>query len=621
MKAVTFILTHILFTCNILTMWGYPGTHRGDKILTNFGIDSIVVDSEIRYYNLDSLLFLIMTEGYTPRVQNINVRYFVDIVDYMPYQKQLEQTEKFRIAAKKYHSKQLAYEADFVDIWNFPAPNDSLFQVKVAMMDNFVSKMHKEKEYEFEIRGREFICNLYLERDEFARPFREFPHIDRLLDRISDVNKSGVNSASKKKFYYWFGQMYYKFRDYDKAVYYYKKAMVEPSEYLYTPYHLYDEGNLRARNALGLYYAQIGDLQTSDSYFRSMLVSPDSVKRRDLCDALALCNLGQNELKRGHYDETVKLIEKGLPVLLHYDYYPQAAEASIALGEAWLAKNNISEVQKAINTARNYINLAGDDDHCSRLFQLMSKYYGIKGNNKLSATYLDSTIIAKENLEKKYNALIILRAEQETFEAEKAAAKEEFRLHKENARNVLISALVIILLCVVALIVFITLYRKKKAAYRELVRYNQQWAHVSVEENGMQNGEDIGDAEYETHAGEQSSNDNYDLICRLQKIFETEKLYKDTRISLEGLARKLDVNRVILSQAINRVTRKNFNLFINEYRVKEAIKIMSDRKSDNLTIDAIAFDAGFNDRRTFYRVFKKITGLSPSDFRKNIPEK
>ncbi|MFT4224367.1 helix-turn-helix domain-containing protein [Dysgonomonas sp.] len=47
------------------------------------------------------------------------------------------------------------------------------------------------------------------------------------------------------------------------------------------------------------------------------------------------------------------------------------------------------------------------------------------------------------------------------------------------------------------------------------------------------------------------------------------------------------------------------------------IKLLSSEKPDIISIDAIALEVGFNNRTSFYQSFKKITGLSPSDFRNN----
>jgi YesN/AraC family two-component response regulator len=52
--------------------------------------------------------------------------------------------------------------------------------------------------------------------------------------------------------------------------------------------------------------------------------------------------------------------------------------------------------------------------------------------------------------------------------------------------------------------------------------------------------------------------------------------------------------------------------------VKEAIHLLSQQASTSKSVDEIADTAGFNDRKSFYRVFKKTTGLSPTDFRKNM---
>ena len=69
---------------------------------------------------------------------------------------------------------------------------------------------------------------------------------------------------------------------------------------------------------------------------------------------------------------------------------------------------------------------------------------------------------------------------------------------------------------------------------------------------------------------------------------------------------------------MNEHHKKSFFTFINEYRVKEVIARFSDRRNDNFTILAIAFDSGFNSKTTFNAIFKTQTGLTPSRYREKF---
>ena len=73
-------------------------------------------------------------------------------------------------------------------------------------------------------------------------------------------------------------------------------------------------------------------------------------------------------------------------------------------------------------------------------------------------------------------------------------------------------------------------------------------------------------------------------------------------------------NRRERGDAVNRCTRAGFSAFINELRIKEAVRLMSGDRLKNLTMEGIAREAGFNKRSTFYRAFKKATGFSPMDY-------
>ncbi len=141
------------------------------------------------------------------------------------------------------------------------------------------------------------------------------------------------------------------------------------------------------------------------------------------------------------------------------------------------------------------------------------------------------------------------------------------------------------------LVVFIILYRRNRNAYRALVQKNQDWASstatvfekVDVPVKNIDVGKDLED---------EPAAEDVMLMKEVHELIKTEKVFKELDLTLESLSKQMNVNRNYLSKAINKTTGKNFNTFINEYRIKEAIKIMSDEKSDLISIDAIALEVG-----------------------------
>ena len=76
----------------------------------------------------------------------------------------------------------------------------------------------------------------------------------------------------------------------------------------------------------------------------------------------------------------------------------------------------------------------------------------------------------------------------------------------------------------------------------------------------------------------------------------------------------MNTNKSYLSQVINEYFRKNFSTFVNEYRVKEASRLLLEKESENYTIEAIANSVGFKSKSAFNSAFKKFTGITPSYF-------
>jgi len=101
---------------------------------------------------------------------------------------------------------------------------------------------------------------------------------------------------------------------------------------------------------------------------------------------------------------------------------------------------------------------------------------------------------------------------------------------------------------------------------------------------------------------------------KLEIAMLQEKLYRNPELTLSELAAHLGTNPSFLSKIINRIFEKNFNDFVNQYRVMEVKAQLSNPEFAHLTIMSLAYDAGFNSKATFNRAFKKFTGDSPKTY-------
>ena len=98
---------------------------------------------------------------------------------------------------------------------------------------------------------------------------------------------------------------------------------------------------------------------------------------------------------------------------------------------------------------------------------------------------------------------------------------------------------------------------------------------------------------------------------------DIEKPYLNADISLPELSERMNIPSHHLSRVINEKLNMNFFDFINQYRVEEVKSRIQDQQYVHLSILGIAFDSGFNTKSAFNRVFKKMTGMTPSEFKRS----
>lgn len=107
------------------------------------------------------------------------------------------------------------------------------------------------------------------------------------------------------------------------------------------------------------------------------------------------------------------------------------------------------------------------------------------------------------------------------------------------------------------------------------------------------------------------------FLSDLQVLLQNEKVFREEGLTIGKLAEKLDVKEYKLRRAINdHLGFRNFNDFLNQYRVQEACEILLDPQQKELTILEIAYQLGYQSIGPFNAAFKKHTALTPTGYRK-----
>lgn len=108
------------------------------------------------------------------------------------------------------------------------------------------------------------------------------------------------------------------------------------------------------------------------------------------------------------------------------------------------------------------------------------------------------------------------------------------------------------------------------------------------------------------------------IIKSLSVLMQNEMPYMDSTLTLNKLAEKLSVSPHNLSEVINTKLNQNFFDYVNSYRIDKVKKDLADSGKQNITLLAIAIDAGFNSKSSFNSTFKKFTGMTPTEYKRSL---
>lgn len=114
------------------------------------------------------------------------------------------------------------------------------------------------------------------------------------------------------------------------------------------------------------------------------------------------------------------------------------------------------------------------------------------------------------------------------------------------------------------------------------------------------------------------SEQDHDILLKVKTLLDETRLYQNENLNLTRLARKSGIPSRQISGAINRVSGENVSRFINNYRIHEACRQLTETE---LPVTTIMLDAGFQTKSNFNKEFRRVTATSPSLWRENNRDK
>lgn len=256
------------------------------------------------------------------------------------------------------------------------------------------------------------------------------------------------------------------------------------------------------------------------------------------------------------------------------------------------------------------------------LLDMMSEnYFALKDYKSARDKYrkrIEATSIIKANAEE-----FMAREREMTIKMIRHESAEAIARHELKSRNVILGlAIVIILMLVAVIVIVVRNSRKRNDMYKKVVRQNKE--ALKREKELLERVNQLSDtsnvasdtAGYPSEKAYMLGNQRDEIWLRLRDLMEKDKLYSDSQLNRENLADRLETNRTYLTLLIKEKTGSDLPHFINGYRIKAAIRLLSEEGAENVVLKDLWESLGFASHSTFFRAFKAEVGMSPSDYRR-----
>ncbi len=322
------------------------------------------------------------------------------------------------------------------------------------------------------------------------------------------------------------------------------------------------------------------------------------------------------DFRTGRFTEAMQRLKTAAGMVdSEYDHDMYVSMTLLMAAEAAIKGGDAPEARTLIDEAATH--MQGYEDFNGKIFfnKVLSEYYRLVGDYKAAAAYDLRSLVLRDSLYSARNMTAISDLEQDMITSRyntelKEAELQQQILREKNARQRSLILVISLSSAVIITLLLFLIYKRRKLTE---CRYDLFLKNVDL----PQKEESIGNSASDVPP-EESENDSRCLAETFDKVkdfLSHRPEVFDPAFSIDTMSELSGIPIRIISRAINRYAGKNFSLFVGDYRIREACRILIEADPDGRpTIEAVAEKVGYRSRSHFSRTFKAVTGLTTTEF-------
>jgi tetratricopeptide (TPR) repeat protein/DNA-binding CsgD family transcriptional regulator len=373
---------------------------------------------------------------------------------------QPDSNSAFRVAGnlmefgKKHQDIALQLEAELYAIYyiktNYPQQEERILNT----LNDIIRQAIHSKSWVAELKAKTVLADFYWKNlQNYELALEEYNKLYHMLDQVKISEY-----PEKVQVLYAIGSAYFYFKDYSKAIWYFRKV---PQSEMVADFQKYCY--IQSVNTMGIAYQELGNLDSSDYCFNQLCQYCARIKDSTWIN-IVKGNRGQNEYLRGHYEKAIPLMKACIERAIIDSDWGLASGSLMPLAEIYFKQNKIAEAIATTLQAKDFVERSGRYRRYRYLYPLLAKMYAYKGNTELSGMYMDSALLVTDSLNRKFSGIMMARALQKDAITEQRAKLADV----QNRKQLLTFKFYIFLaLAVIAFFVTIYIYRSKRLQHQQ----------------------------------------------------------------------------------------------------------------------------------------------------------